>query len=152
MEYRILGLLEISYGGEGLGLSGNKRQTVLSALLLADGMPVSLNRLIDTVWGDQAPVTAAKQIRNATSDLRKIHPEIGQRLTLVGDGYRLRTDECRVDARLFSEQVAWARKLRDEGRLTEALEEFRAALLLWRGPVLAGLESPALRAQIAGLE
>ncbi|MET9801633.1 BTAD domain-containing putative transcriptional regulator [Streptomyces sp. NPDC006368] len=140
------------YGQEQLRLSGRKRRTVLSTLLLADGKPVSMNRLIDTVWGHRAPVTAAKQIRNATSDLRQIHPELAQRLTLVGDGYRLTVEGCRLDARTFSEHAARARALREVGRLAEALEEFRAALRLWRGPALAGLESPALRAQVAGLD
>lgn len=152
LEYRILGLLEMWHGQQQLGLSGRKRQTVLGALLLADGMPVSLNRLIDTVWGHQAPVTAIKQIRNATSDLRKTHPEIAQRLTLVGDGYRLVMDGCGLDSRKFTAHAARARELRGKGCIEEALAEFRAALLLWRGPALAGLESPALRAQIAGLE
>jgi DNA-binding SARP family transcriptional activator len=152
LEYRILGLLEMWCGQEQLGLSGKKRQTVLGALLLADGMPVSLNRLIDAVWGHQAPVTAVKQIRNATSDLRKTHPEIARRLTLVGDGYRLAMDGCRLDSTQFTAHAVRGRELRDKGCPAEALEEFRAALSLWRGPALAGLESPALRAQTAGLE
>ncbi|GAA1928105.1 AfsR/SARP family transcriptional regulator [Streptantibioticus ferralitis] len=147
-----MGLLEMWCGQERLGLSGRKRQTVLGALLLAHGESVSLNRLMDTVWEHRAPVTAAKQIRNVASDLRKIHPEIAERLTLSGDGYRLAVDGWCLDARVFTERVARAREHRNEGRLAEALEEFRAALLLWRGPALAGLESPALRAQIAGLE
>ncbi|MEU0337011.1 BTAD domain-containing putative transcriptional regulator [Streptomyces sp. NPDC006193] len=133
-------------------MSGRKRQTVLGALLLADGEPLSLNRLIDTVWEDRAPATAAKQIRNVASDLRGIHPEIAERLTLAGDGYRLALDGWRLDSRTFTQRVARARAHREEGRLGRALEEFRAALALWRGPALAGLESPALRAQTAVLD
>ncbi|MGV9567159.1 BTAD domain-containing putative transcriptional regulator [Streptomyces sp. NPDC003480] len=152
LECRVLGLLEVWCGLDRLGLSGRKRQTVLGALLLADGEPVSLNRLIDTVWEHRAPATAAKQIRNVASDLRGTHPEIAERLTLAGDGYRLALDGWRLDARTFTEQVARARHHRDEGRLSQALEEFRAALGLWRGPALTGLESPALRAQTAVLE
>ncbi|MFI9819140.1 BTAD domain-containing putative transcriptional regulator [Streptomyces sp. NPDC052013] len=125
---------------------------VLSALLLADGKPVPLNRLIDAVWEHRAPITAAKQIRNAASDLRRLHPELAERLTLVGDGYRLRLDGCRLDSDRFVEQTSRARELRRAGRLEEAREEFRGALLLWRGTALTGLTSPVLRAQIAGLD
>ncbi|MFI6207970.1 BTAD domain-containing putative transcriptional regulator [Streptomyces sp. NPDC051041] len=147
-----MGLLEVWCGRERLGLSGRKRQTVLGALLLADDESVSLNRLIDTVWEHRAPATAAKQVRNVVSDLRGIHPEIAERLTLAGDGYRLALDGWRLDARVFTERVARAREHRDQGRPAQALEEFRAALELWRGPALAGLESPVLRAQTALLE
>ncbi|MFD7668592.1 BTAD domain-containing putative transcriptional regulator [Streptomyces sp. NPDC059788] len=152
LECRVLGLLEVWCGRERLGLSGKKRQRVLGALLLAAGEPVSLNRLIDTVWEHRAPATGAKQIRNVASDLRGTHPEIAERLTLAGDGYRLALDGWRLDAREFTERVAQARGHRDKGGVGQALEEFRAALRLWRGPVLAGLESPGLRAQTAALE
>ncbi|MEU2022438.1 BTAD domain-containing putative transcriptional regulator [Streptomyces sp. NPDC016469] len=143
--------MELYSGQQKLRLSGSKRQTVLSALLLADGLPVSLSRLVDTVWGQGAPPTAAKQIRNATSDIRRIHPGIGAALTLVGDGYQLKIAEDQVDARVFLRRAARGREFLEEGRPTEALEEFRTALSLWRGPALDGLEKPALQAQTTRL-
>lgn len=151
LEFRILGPLEIRVEEERLKLSGSKRQIVLSALLLADGTPVSLDRLIDAVWGQHAPATAAKQIRNATSDLRRIHPELGRMLARVGDGYQLHADEGQLDSRRFIRQAAKARQLLQEGDSAEALGEFRSALSLWRGPALTGLGAPALQAQVARL-
>ncbi|MEU5547922.1 BTAD domain-containing putative transcriptional regulator [Streptomyces sioyaensis] len=132
-------------------LPGTKRQAFLSTLLLAGGMPVSLRQLIDVVWGHQAPATAAKQIRNAASDLRRGHPEIGERLALAGDGYQLKVEEGQLDARVFSRRTARARQLLQEGCTADALQEFRSALSLWRGPALAGLERDALQAQVDGL-
>ncbi|MEV8597868.1 BTAD domain-containing putative transcriptional regulator [Streptomyces sp. NPDC052012] len=133
-------------------MSGAKRQAVLGALLLADGSPVSIDRLIDIVWGPEAPPTAAKQIRNAISDLRRILPGLGEVLQLAGDGYRLALDGCRVDARRFTRRAAEARQHLAEGRREQALDGFRAALADWRGPVLGGLDRPALQAQIAALD
>ncbi|MFE9408151.1 BTAD domain-containing putative transcriptional regulator [Streptomyces sp. NPDC006704] len=151
LNYRILGPLEIGTTSGQVRLPGSKRQAFLGALLLAGGMPVSLAQLIDTVWGHQAPPTAIKQIRNAASDLRRSHPEIGEQLLMAGDGYQLRIDEDRLDAKVFSRGVARARRLVKEGLVADALEEYRSALSLWRGSALAGLERPALQAQVDGL-
>ncbi len=151
LNFRILGPLEIWTAQGQVGLPGNKRQAFLSALLLAGGMPVSLGQLIDVVWGHKAPVTAVKQIRNAASDLRRGHPEIGEQLLMAGDGYQLKLEEDQLDARVFSGRAARARHLLQEGLAADALEEFRSALSLWRGPALAGLERPALQAQVDGL-
>ncbi|MDT0343942.1 AfsR/SARP family transcriptional regulator [Streptomyces litchfieldiae] len=151
LEFRILGSVEIWSENRRLQLSGTKRPAVLGSLLLADGMPVSINRLIDAVWEDQSPFTAIKQIRNTTSDLRRLHSEIGERLTLVGDGYQLKVEDSQLDARVFTRRVAEARQLRRDGDHAGALDRFRNALSLWRGPALSGIESAALQAQVMGL-
>ncbi|MFJ5531140.1 BTAD domain-containing putative transcriptional regulator [Streptomyces sp. NPDC093261] len=151
MELRILGPLEVQVGSERLFVSGAKRQAVLGALVLADRAPVPIDRLIDTVWGAKTPATAVKQIRNATSDLRRLHPRLAENLRLAGDGYQLVTDGCQVDAATFLQRAVEARKLLAAGRAEDALEGLRSALALWRGPVLAGLDRPALQAQIAAL-
>ncbi|GAA1928190.1 hypothetical protein GCM10009753_72400 [Streptantibioticus ferralitis] len=146
-----MGPLEVYVGSERFDVSGAKRQAVLGALLLASAAPVSIDRLIDTVWGPETPATAVKQIRNATSDLRRLHPRLAENLRLAGDGYQLALDGCRVDAATFPRRVVEARKLLAEGRTEQALGGLRSALSLWRGPVLGGLDRPALQAQIAAL-
>ncbi|MFD9210627.1 BTAD domain-containing putative transcriptional regulator [Streptomyces sioyaensis] len=150
-NFRILGPLEIWTPQGQVKLPGSKRQALLSALLLAGGMPVSLGQLIDAVWGHDAPTTAVKQIRNAASDLRRCHPEIGKQLLMAGDGYQLKLGEDQLDAKVFARRAARARHLLQEGLAADALQEFRSALSLWRGPALAGLERPALQAQVDGL-
>ncbi|MEU0333640.1 BTAD domain-containing putative transcriptional regulator [Streptomyces sp. NPDC006193] len=152
MELRILGPLELYVGSARLFVSGAKRQAVLGALVLAGGAPIPIDRLIDTVWGAQPPATAVKQIRNATSDLRRLHPRLAENLRLAGDGYQLVPDGCQVDAVTFLQRAAEARKSLAAGRAEEALAGLRSALALWRGPVLAGLDRPALQAQIAALD
>ncbi|MFD7666786.1 BTAD domain-containing putative transcriptional regulator [Streptomyces sp. NPDC059788] len=151
MELRILGPLEVHVGGERLFVSGTKRQAVLGALLLADGAPVQIDRLLDTVWGSKTPPTAVKQIRNATSDLRRLHPRLAANLRLAGDGYQLVLDGCQVDATTFAQRAVEARKLLAEGRMEQALGGLRSALSLWRGPVLGGIDRPALQARTAAL-
>jgi DNA-binding SARP family transcriptional activator len=152
VEFRVLGPLECVIGGRPLRLGGAKRQAVLCALLLAEGRPLPLDRLIDAVWDARAPATAGKQIRNAVSDLRRLLRVAGPAITPVGDGYRLDLAGAELDLTAFTGHAARARRLRDEARPVEAVAEYRTALGLWRGPGLAGLESAMLRAQATGLD
>lgn len=152
MEYFILGPLELWDGKRLLSPNGAKRSAVLGALLLAEGRAVELGRLIEVVWGTQYPPTAEKQVRNAVSDLRRLGGDSSIQIELAGDGYRVDLANCRLDSITFAQRVDCARWLVSEGRLTEAAGELHGALSLWRGPVLAGLDSPALQPKTANLQ
>jgi DNA-binding SARP family transcriptional activator len=151
MEFRVLGPLELWDGDRQLTLNGIKRNAILGALLLAEGGPVELGRLIEVVWGSRYPVTASKQVRNAVSDLRHVGDGASIRIDRVGDGYRVDLANCLLDSTAFAQRITHARKLRSQNRLTAAAYELHGALSLWRGPVLAGLDSSALQSKIANL-
>ncbi|MFI1969636.1 AfsR/SARP family transcriptional regulator [Streptomyces cinnamoneus] len=129
-----------------------KQQTILGALLLSNGRRVSLARLADVVWEQRPPVTARKQIRNAVSELRTLLSATGAAIVPEADGYRLDIADATLDLRTFQEHSARARRRMEQDRPDDAVTELRAALALWRGPVLSGLDRPGLRAQAAGLE
>ena len=131
MEFRILGPLEI--GGEPFG-GGPKPRALLASLLLARGSTVSAERLQDAVWGERPPASATHALQVYVSELRKA----GLRVERDGDGYRMRPE--RLDAAEFEELVETARAQRASGRHKEALVSLEAALALWRGPALAGLD------------
>lgn len=133
-EFRILGPLEVVDDGLPVPLGGPRTQATLAALLLAGGQVVTVDRLVDLGWGDDPPASVRGQVAIAVSKLRKVLPGA---IETVGAGYRLRA--VRLDARAAEEQVAAARKVAEEGLLAEASAGFRAALGMWRGPVLAGL-------------
>jgi hypothetical protein len=61
MEFRILGTLEAEANGRRLALGGPSEQKVLAVLLLAANRVVSLASMVDTLWEDDPPATAAKQ-------------------------------------------------------------------------------------------
>jgi DNA-binding SARP family transcriptional activator len=152
VEFRVLGPLECLVEGRPVPLGGPKRQAVLAALLLAQERPLSLARLIDSVWDGTAPVTAGKQVRNAVSDLRRLLTAAGPVIRPAGDGYRLELAGAALDLATFTGWTARARRLRDDARPDEAVAAYRSALGLWRGPGLAGLDSRPLRALAAGLD
>jgi DNA-binding SARP family transcriptional activator len=62
IEFRILGPLEVVEHGRPLALGGAKQRALLAVLLLHRGEVVSIDRLIDALWGEGASATAAKTV------------------------------------------------------------------------------------------
>jgi DNA-binding SARP family transcriptional activator/tetratricopeptide (TPR) repeat protein len=151
VRFGVLGPLEVADGDQQLVLGGPKQQKVLAALLLAQGRVVPLEHLVDVVWETEPPASAEKQVRNAVSNLRNILGRNGPAIDSVTGGYAL-TVGAQLDAVIFANRLARARELRKTVGIPDAVDEFRAALGLWRGTVLAGLDCPALTPQITGLQ
>jgi DNA-binding SARP family transcriptional activator/tetratricopeptide (TPR) repeat protein len=154
MEFRILGSLEAESGGRSVPLSGHRERRVLAALVLDAGRVVPVPRLIDVIWDDDPPATAGKQVRNAVSALRQALRGAGggDLIATTPGGYRLATDGCTVDARVFEAGVAAAARAASEGKTAEAAGLLRSALAMWRGPALAGLTGQALELAAAAWE
>ncbi|WP_344888241.1 AfsR/SARP family transcriptional regulator [Actinomadura meridiana] len=145
--------MEVWTGGEQLPLRGAGPQKVLAALLLSAGQVVPLSRLVDAVWPQDPPPTAEKRVRNLVSDLRRLLAEdVSSELVAAGAGYRLEVGEDALDSAVFDRRVRRARQLAADQEPGEAVAEFRAALGLWRGPALAGLDCPALEPQVTSWE
>ena len=60
MKFGILGPLEVLVAGQRLELGGNKQRQLLAILLLNANEVVSADTLIDGLWGEKPPATAAK--------------------------------------------------------------------------------------------
>ena len=71
MDFRILGPLEALDGAGPVALGGSKRRAVLALLLLHANETLSSERLIDELWGEEPPATAAKTLQVHVSRLRK---------------------------------------------------------------------------------
>ncbi len=136
MEYRILGRLAVHRDGRDLVLGGLRQRAVLAALLLADNRVVDVDRLIEQVWGDDAPSKPLASLRAYVTNLRRILGSDGV-LVRDGTGYRLDTADHVVDVREFTRLVARARTLLDEGDAAAAKSTFDDALGHWRGTPLA---------------
>ena len=147
MEFRVLGPLEVAERDRSLALGGHKQRALLAVLLLHANEVVSADRLIDELWGDAPPRTAAKSVQVLVSKLRK---ELGEgRLLTRPPGYVLHVDGSELDLARFRELVAEAR----DADAADAVEKLRQALALWRGPALGDLAyEPFAQAEIARLE
>jgi DNA-binding SARP family transcriptional activator/basic membrane lipoprotein Med (substrate-binding protein (PBP1-ABC) superfamily) len=139
MDFRLLGALEVSAGGVAVDLGPPKQRALLAILLLHVGEIVSIDRLIDLLWGENPPRTATHSIQIYVSDLRKGLESIGGKQVLATrpPGYQLDADPGSIDASQFERMVAdGTHKLRT-GDAGEGVQQLRAALSLWRGPALS---------------
>ncbi len=98
MEFRILGPLEVDQDGAAAAAKGRKPRALLGLLLLHRNQPVAPEQLIDDLWGDKAPATAANTLQVYVSQVRKI---VADRLKTEGGAYRLRVEPDELDADRF---------------------------------------------------
>ena len=90
LAFRILGPFEVVDQGRRVVLGGPKQRALLAVLVLHRGEVVSSDRLIDELWGERPPATAAKTLQGFVSDLRKA---LGDGLLVTrGRGYLLRSE------------------------------------------------------------
>jgi DNA-binding SARP family transcriptional activator/streptogramin lyase len=141
VEFRILGPLEVVEDGNPVALGTLKERLVLGVLLLHANEFVSRERLIDDLWGEVPPLTARQAVNVYLSKVRKALSAAGaDPIATASGGYRLRVEPERLDASRMQVLVAGARELLATGEPESAGAQFDEALLLWRGPTLAGLE------------
>jgi basic membrane lipoprotein Med (substrate-binding protein (PBP1-ABC) superfamily)/DNA-binding SARP family transcriptional activator len=98
-----------------------------------------VERLVDEIWGDSPPPSAAHSLEAYVSRLRKVLAPHGVSLERRGRGYRLGLGEAVLDARVFEGLVEEASQVAAAGGDGRATALARQALDLWRGPVLAGV-------------
>jgi DNA-binding SARP family transcriptional activator len=130
-EFRILGPLEVlAADGEPVALGGQKQRAVLALLLLRAGRVVPTDAIVEALWGDRPPRTAATSLQNSISALRKL---LGAEVLLTRPpGYQLVVEPGGSDLARFERLVADARGLDP----AERAERLRSALELWRGDPL----------------
>ncbi|MEU6248614.1 BTAD domain-containing putative transcriptional regulator [Glycomyces sp. NPDC047010] len=141
MRFSVLGPLRVETGGRTVPLGGPRQRAVLAALLTAPDEPVSRARIMDLVWDDPTP-SAAVNLRGYVSKLRAaLHDPADPEPRIVWDqGLRLRVAPGELDVWEFDLHAAEAQRMRDEGRLAEAAEAYRAALALVRADPFQDIE------------
>jgi YVTN family beta-propeller protein len=158
MYFRILGPLEVVSNGNSLALGGSRQRAVLAVLLLHANETVSVDRLIDALWGESAPPGAVQSVRVHISRLRKAlaagsdNGEAPSRLETTSGGYQLNVEDDALDLARFERLYVEGHQALagDPQRAAELLSE---ALALWRGPALADLAfEPFAQAEAARLD
>ena len=142
MEFRILGPLEVRDNGRVLELGGAKQRAVLALLLLRANEVVSLDRLIDGIWGERPPDTAAAAVHGSVSRLRKVLEPNGAPYHVIrtqAPGYVFAAGLEVVDRYRFERLAAEGKTALEEGEAARSADLLRQALALWRGPALADI-------------
>jgi DNA-binding SARP family transcriptional activator/ABC-type branched-subunit amino acid transport system substrate-binding protein/DNA-binding beta-propeller fold protein YncE len=152
VEFLILGPLEVRERGRPISLGGGKQRALLALLILNANEAVSTERLVDELWGEHPPATAAKIVQNYVSRLRS-SLATDEVLTTHGSGYVLRVLPGATDVDRFEELLATGRQMLAAGEAGKASEALHGALSVWRGSPLSdfALEEFA-QTEIARLE
>lgn len=158
MELRVLGPMEVVTGSRTLELGTRMHRALLSVLVMELDHVVSVDRIIDCLWGGRPPATAGSALHVYVSGLRKVfEPERSpgtpsQVLVTQPPGYVLRVPRHAVDAVRFEALVGNGQDLLKAGRPTAACEVLDMGLKLWRGPAYQGLEFESfLQSELARL-
>ncbi|MGH3840838.1 MAG: BTAD domain-containing putative transcriptional regulator [Pseudonocardiaceae bacterium] len=156
MRFDILGPIQVRLGDRRLWLGGRKQRSALAVLLVQANHVVSVERLIDELWGEAPPSTAKAQIHRYISVLRQAlgsAPPHGTRQVILTrpPGYILRIESGQLDLCQFDQLVRHARESGEAGDLLVAANAWTAALALWRGPALGGATGNLVEAEAARL-
>ncbi|WP_198289928.1 AfsR/SARP family transcriptional regulator [Nocardioides sp. Iso805N] len=163
----VLGPVEVHREGRDLDLGAPRQRAVVAALALYGGRPVSVDTVVDLVWGERPPPGVATTLQGYVSHLRRaVEPERERRaparvLVTVPTGYAWhapvdagdfkRTIE-RTHAQLRTSDPRLTPDL-DEAGLHETLRDLEGVLARWRGAPYAELgDAAAAVAERARLE
>jgi DNA-binding SARP family transcriptional activator/Tfp pilus assembly protein PilF len=151
IHYGLLGPVTAWRAGRELDLGWTRQRYVLAILLLENNRTVSVDGLVDAVWGEQPPNNARRTLQTNISRLRSALDPDTRTSTLVttAGGYLLRCDPDNLDDTTFERRVAAADDHHRAGDLAGAATEIDAALALWRGEPFSGLSGIRIDAERA---
>src|SRR3954454_23024198 len=115
MQFRLLGPLEVEADDGPVDVGAGKRRALLAHLLIHANEVVSAEQLMDELWDEHPPATAAKSVQVYVSQLRKALSANGAALATRGSGYVISVTADEIDALMFEERVRAAQKALKEG-------------------------------------
>lgn len=133
----ILGPIEVRIDDAPAALGGPRQRAVLAVLAIHPNQLVSVDRLVDHIWGEHSPATAVHTVRVFVSRLRQAMSTAGDRLITRPPGYVLELKLDELDADRFERLYELGRGALAAGRAEDAVANLTQAQTLWRGPPLA---------------
>ncbi|MFI6004234.1 BTAD domain-containing putative transcriptional regulator [Streptomyces sp. NPDC051366] len=153
MYFALLGRFEITRGNASAELNARRPRLLLAALVCRAREIVSIEDIIEVVWGEAPPATVRSQVQICVSAARRTLADVGMGDALKTHpfGYSLMLEPGQRDIDDFAHLVSEARATCDAGHFEGAVRSYRAALGLWRGSALSGLDSDVLRRKAVAL-
>jgi peptide/nickel transport system substrate-binding protein len=146
-DVRLLGPLEVTLDGLPVELGATKQRALLVMLALRANTVVSVDELVDGLWGEEPPASAVKLVQHYVSQLRKLLAGGDAEIVTRGRGYELRVRADAVDVADFERLADAAARGGENGTAA------RRALSLWRGsPLLDVIDEPFAAAEQRRLE
>src|SRR5262249_28303251 len=130
VRFRLLGDVQADAADRVIDLGHARQRCVLVALLIEANRAVSVDQLVDRVWGQRIPQRACHALYTYVSRLRHalaVSDEV--HIAHQPGGYLLTVDPLAVDIHQFSHLVAQTRAADTDA---DALALLEKALRLWR--------------------
>jgi len=152
----VLGQIEVERDGRIIRPAGRHQRALLAALALQQGKIVMVDQLVDAIWDIRPPRTARAKIHTNVSGLRhalgQSAPKVDGPVVTGASGYALSQNGVELDLAEFESLSRRGRRASLSGQSDVVSRLFGDALALWRGPALADVTSPSLRAAAEVLE
>ncbi|WP_107764281.1 BTAD domain-containing putative transcriptional regulator [Nocardioides terrigena] len=134
----LLGPVQVRVDDQVVAAGGPKLRAIVAMLALAGGRTVSVDDLLDGVWGENLPATARNTLQYHVAVLRKTLTAhgAGGRLTTRDPGYALTVE---TDATRFASLAASGTRAAAADDHEQAAASYAAALDVWQGNALADL-------------
>lgn len=141
----VLGPVRVAAASGVREVPGRRQRSLLAALAVHGGRPVSVGELVDAIWDDDPPEQARNTVQSYVSRLRKAYGPI---IEHGPAGYRLATDVTTDvgEVRAIRSRLDRAPPTDDRERARLALD----ALDRWTGPALGDLRDDRWFAGVAG--
>lgn len=171
LEIRVLGPLTVLRSGSEVPLGGPRQRLVLALLAVAVGRAIPAERLVDEIWGEDAPSTGTGPLRTYIWQLRRLlepgtepaqappggsDGEVDEATGVLvsrSGGYLLDIDRGQVDSVCFERLFMDSRAAAASGQPELALARLEEASSLWRGPAFGDLAAePAVQPEAVRLE
>ncbi|CAL9517891.1 hypothetical protein SUDANB95_03739 [Actinosynnema sp. ALI-1.44] len=156
MAVLVLGRPAVRGGGVTRHPARRMVRTLLGVLAVRANRALPLEWVVDALWPDKPPPSAAANVRTHLAELRRILANLapgGPCIVTSRDGYVLAAAPDAVDVTRFQRLVREGRELRAHGENAAAAHSLEHAVGLWRGPVMAGLPVPdVVRPDVTVLE
>ncbi|WP_199041723.1 tetratricopeptide repeat protein [Glycomyces salinus] len=129
----VLGPLTVWRDGVPVPLNSPKQNAILLRLALTAGEVVGRDQLMDLLWGEKPPASAANLLHTYIGRLRRLlqpDPDSERVLVTEAGGYRLSVAPDRLDLAQFRDLASRGAEASDPH---QRLRRFEAAARLWRG-------------------
>ena len=152
MRFELLGPVRVHDDRGEIPVTADRERALLAMLLLHPNRTVPTGQLVEAVWGIRPPAGARNQLQGCVSRLRKRLAGPDPVIRTDTAGYRAVVRPDQLDLLEFRGRLAEARAAATAGRAGPAIVLYRAALALWRGPALAGIDSDPVRYAAAAID
>jgi predicted ATPase/DNA-binding SARP family transcriptional activator len=145
LRFQLLGSVQVERDGVALDLGPRLQRALLARLSITPDAAVSVDRIVDDLWGEHAPPRVNASLQAYISGLRRVLepdrlPRMPASILVTRDpGYALVLHGHDLDVHAFEVAAAASRRLANQRSPVEAGLAADEALSLWRGDALADL-------------